>query len=201
MGTESELRSIVSTLNQVRTAGQVRAAIGSALVAIHEAYDVADMIDDASRRRAAINELDQARIGLERWYGKIIPTGAADYRAEWSKYRNLVERAYITIAGVEGTAGYRPRTSNWEILRESVKEGTGTVTDVVTGAADLAGKVVGGAAGAAGKGAGNLLGGLFSGLGFSGTLHLVVIGALVLLFLNRGTVIGRVSGLLGKVGG
>ena len=198
-GTASEISSIVRTLNQVTTAGQTRSAIGSALVAIHHAYDIADMIRDDDLKRGARGELDQARIALGRWYDRIVPNGATDFRSEWGKNRHLVERAYVVIAGVEGTAGYKPRTSNWEILRESVKDGMGTVTDVITGAADVAGAVVGGAAGAAGKGAGSLLGGLFSGLGFSGTAHLVLIGGLVFLFINRGTVLGKLGGLVGKV--
>jgi hypothetical protein len=199
--TEQELPQIVRTLNSVTTAAQTRSAIGSALVALHNAYDVADRIGNDERRAAAVNELNQARLRLEEWIRRIVPTGNTDYRSEWGKYRKWVEQAYVVIAGVEGTAGYKPRTSNWEILRESVKEGMGTVTDVVTGAADVAGAVVGGAAGAAGKGAGSLLGGLFSGLGLGGTFYLVLIGAAVLLFMKRGTVLGKVGGLVGKVVG
>lgn len=197
--TNSELPAIVRTLNGVTTAAQARSAIGSASVAIHEAYPVAQRIRDEDRRAAAWNELDQARNGLEGWYSKIVPNGPIDYRSEWDKKRHLVERAYVVVAGVEGAASYTPRTSNWEILRESIKDGMGTVTSVVTGAAEVAGAVVGGAAGAAGKGAGSLLGGLFSGLGVSGTFHLVLIGGAVLLFLKRGTILGRVGGLVGKV--
>jgi hypothetical protein len=196
--TESQLSAINKTLESVTTAGQARAAIGSALVAIHDAYSIAERIDDDDRRRASWNELDQARIALERWYAKIVPTGGADFRQEWSKYKHLVKAAYGVVSGVEGAADWVPRTSNWEILRESVKEGMGTVTDVVKGAAELAGEVVGGAAGAAGKGAGSLLGGLFSGLGLSGTFYLVLIGAGVLIYFNRATVLGKVGGLVGK---
>lgn len=199
--TESQLSAIVQTLNQVKTAAQTRSAIGSALKAMGSTYDIAAKIDNERNRQAAFNELDQARMALERWYARIIPTGLEDYRSEWAKYRNLVERAYVVISGVEGTAGYVPRTSNWEILRESVKEGIGNVKDVVAGAADTAGEILGGVAGAAGKGAGSLVGGLFSGLGLSGTFYLVLIGGAVLLFMKRGTVLGKVGGLVGKVVG
>lgn len=199
--TESQLSAIVDTLNRVRTAGQVRSAIGSALVSLHYTYDAAASIRDDARRQAARNELDQVRIALEQWYRKIVPTGDQDFSHEWAKNRQLVHRAYIVISGVEGTAGWTPRTSNWEILRESVKEGLGTVTAVVQGAAETAGMVVGGAAGAAGKGVGSALGGIFSGLGVGGTLYLVLIGGAVLLFMKRGTVLGKVGGLVGKAVG
>lgn len=199
--TESQLRAIVDTLNKVQNAAQTRSAIGAALVALHHTYPIAESIGDDRLRQSARAELDGRRLALERWYRQIVPTGLEDFRSEWSKHRRLVEGAYITISGVEGMAGYTPRTSHWEILRESVNEGLGTVTSVVTGAAETAGLVVGGVAGAAGKGAGTLLGGLFSGLGVSGVLHLAVIGAVVLLVVNRGTVLGKVGGLIGKVGG
>jgi hypothetical protein len=196
--TEAQLPSIVRTLNTITTAGQTRSAIGAALVALHEGYAVAKMIDDDKRRAAAENELNQARIALERWIRLIVPTGPQPFQQEWQKNRHLVERAYIVIAGVEGAAEYTPRTSNWEILRESVKEGMGTVTTVIKEAAATAGEVVGAAAGAAGKGAGSLLGGLFSGLGASGLIHLVLIGAVVLVVVKRTTVLGKLGSAIGK---
>jgi hypothetical protein len=198
--TESELPSIVRTLNQVTTAAQARSAIGAASVALHNAYPVARMIADDDLERGAWNELDQARMALELWYSKIVPNGPVDFRDEWAKKRHLVEKAYVVVSGVEGTAGYKPRTSNWEILRESVKEGMGTVTSVVTGAAEVAGAVVGGAAGAAGKGAGSLLGGLFGGLGLSGTFYVVLFGGLAFLIWSkagRGLALGVASKVVG----
>src|SRR5687768_9182808 len=191
--TSGELTQITREHNGIQTASQVRLAIGAALKSIGMTYPVADRVSDDDTRRSLKNQLDQARVPLENWIRRIYPTGSEDYRTEWQKHREMVRHAYVVIAGVEGAANYVPRTSNWEILREAIREGQGTVAEVLTGAGQLAG----GVAGAAGKGAGGLLGGIFSGLGISGTLHIAIIGAVVLLVVTKGSIIGTVRKVAG----
>lgn len=190
--TADELTAITRVHNSITTAAQVRLAIGAALKAIGNAYPVADQIPDSATRATAKSQLDQSRNYLTAWFKRIYPIGQEDYRNEWEKHRNEVRRAYVTIAGIEGAANYVPRTSNAEILQDAIREGQGTIASVL----NTVGQVAGGVAGAAGEGVGGALGGVFKGLGIKGTLHLAVIGAVVLLVVTKGGIIGTVRRLL-----
>jgi hypothetical protein len=180
--TTAELTRIAEALNTVQSAAQVRAAIGAALNALHAAYDVAGRIDNDQVRRNVTNELTIARQALELWFSKIVPRGGEDYRNEWYGNRNLVDRAYVVIAGAEGAAEWVPRTSNWEILWTSIKE---------------APKVFAQAAGdVAGTAAGSVAGGLLGGLGLSGIFWVAIAGLVVLAIVKRGTILGKIGGLV-----
>lgn len=176
MATSEDFTAIVRALNGVTSAGQARAAVGAALIAIHDAYPLLSRLR-AERERAGRSELDQARLALEGFYRKIADTSPnADVQQTFAANRKLVERGYIVIGGIEAEAGYKPQTSNLQILATSIKEApavftravTSTAKDVVKGA----GEVVGSAAG-----------GILSGLGLSGTLTLVVVGLIVVVVL------------------
>lgn len=190
--TSDELVQITRMHNGVKTAAQVRLAIGAALKSLGNAYPVADQIPDAATRATSKTLLDQSRNYLTGWFKRIYLVGNEDYSTEWAKYRDEVRRAYVVIAGVEGAASYVPRTSNAEILQQAIKEGQGTISTVL----DTVGQIAGGVAGAAGEGVGGALGGVFKGLGIKGTLHVAVIGAVVLLVVTKGTIIGKIRGLL-----
>jgi hypothetical protein len=182
--TDAELTAISRALNGVKTAGQVRGAIGAALTAMSPYYKVAERLTD-EQERTAKNQLNIVRGELERWYKQIERvSAAAPFATEWAAGRDKVQRAYVVIAGIEGTAHYTPQTSNLDILLTSIKE-----------APAVFGQAVGTVAKEAGKTAGNVAGGIFSGLGISGTLGLVVVLVVVLVVLTKGTVIGRVMSL------
>lgn len=186
MATVDELQTITRHLNTVKTAGQARAAIGAATTAISPAYKLAEQLPD-DRERATKNELNIARGQLESWYRQIATmSGSAPYEAGWATNRHKVFTAYSVIAGIEGEASYKPVTSNASILLTSIREAPGVF-----------GEAVGTVAKQVGKTAGNVAGGVFSGLGVTGTIGLVVVLAVVVMVITRGTVIGRVMSLVG----
>lgn len=187
MATTEEFTAIVRALNRVSTAGGARSAIGAALQAISPAYELAKRLP-SDRARAGKGELDSARQALEAWYGQIkTVSSAAPFQSEWSTKRRLIERAYIVIGGIEAEAGHRPSTSNLAILEQSIVEAPAVLTKAVGKAAanvsKEAGKVVGGAAG-----------GILSGLGLSGTVSVLLIVAVVVVALKRGSILGRIFG-------
>jgi hypothetical protein len=179
VATIDDIAAITRTLNRVTTAGQARQAIGLASEAISRTYKVADMLP-SDRRAIARRTLDGARTPLEAWYRDIAQVSyAAPFVNDWSAKRRLVERAYIEIAGIEGEAHYVPATSNLDILLTSLKE-----------APKVFGQAVGATVKEVGAGAGSLVGGIFSGLGIGGTLGLLVVVAVVVLVVTRGSVLG-----------
>lgn len=179
MATIDDIAAITRALNRVTTAGQARQAIGLTTTAISRTYKVADMLP-SDRRAIAKRTLDGARQPLEAWYRAIEQvSAAAPFANDWSAKRRLVERAYIEIAGIEGEANHVPATSNLDILLTSLKE-----------APKVFGQAVGSVAKEVGATAGSVAGGVFKGLGFGGTLGLLVVVAVVVLVLTRGTVLG-----------
>jgi hypothetical protein len=183
----ADISPIIKLLSTVQTAGQARAASGAALDAVHDCYDLLSQLS-ADRARAGKTELDDARTQLQQWYKKIEKvSAAAPFANEWSTHRKLVERCYIAIAGVEGTAQHVPQTSNLQILGQSIAEAPALFVAQV-------GKAAGSVAKEAGAVVGSAAGGIFSGLGLSGTVTLLLIAAGVVLFLKRGTLIGRLLG-------
>lgn len=185
MATSSELTAIVRSLNTVKSAGQVRAAIGAALNALHEGYKLVPRISNADLRSSSTRSLDSARLPLEAWYKSITAPGNVDYSSEWAKNRAKVERAYVEVAGVEGMANHKPQTSLASILATSIKEAPGVFVKQAAAA-------VGAVGAAAGDVVGSTIGGLFSGLGPVGLAVLVV----VLILVVRGS-----KGSLPIVGG
>ncbi len=142
----------------MQTAGQVRSAIGAALVAIGKAYPLVNRVN-SDVAGSLHRELESVRKPLEQWYAQLQKTpGGWSVAREWSQKRRLVDRAYHTVAGVEAAADWTPTTSNWTILADSIAEAPGV-------ALQTAGKAVGAVAKEAGNAAGGLLGGVFSGLG------------------------------------
>lgn len=174
--TTDEIANIARTLNGVQTTGQARIVIGRTLEALSAAYELLDEIPTQLGvpvvRERYLNTLNTARANLEDWYPKIPGSGNEDYRTDWARNRWRVEKAYAEIAGVEGAADYVPRTSNWEILSQALKEAPGvfgeTVGDVLNKAAETAGKVGAGLA----KGLG--------GWGWAGIVLVVVIVVVVM---------------------
>lgn len=186
VATTEEFTQIVRALNGVNTAGQTRAAIGAALVALSPAYKLLDRLPD-DRARAGKGELDTARTALEGWYRSIEKVaGAAPFKNDFRAKRKLIERAYIVVGGIEGEAGHVPQTSNLAILSKSISE-----------APQVFGKAVAEVANTAGNVAGSAVGGVLGGLGLSGTVTLLVVGAVVLLVFTKGTILGRVLKMLG----
>lgn len=186
MATENELIDIQRALNKVQSAAQVRIAIGAALNALGATYPALERISNDDLERSMRGQMDSAGNNLNRWLKQIFPTGSEDYRAEWQKGRHLVDTAYVVIAGVEGAANWKPRTSFWSILLTSLEE-----------APKVFGEGVGSVVGAAGKAAGQAAAGVGLGLGLSGWIFVIVVGLVVLTYVNRGTVIGRVGRLVG----
>ena len=182
--------SIYTELNKVTTAGQTRAAIGESLNALGRTYPLLSKLRD-DRARTGKGELDTCRLNLEGWYRdvKLVSDGAT-YLETFRAKRHLIERAYVVIAGVEGEAGHVPQISNWQILGTSILE----APKVFAGATTKALKEVGAAAGSV---VGGTVGGVLGGLGISGTLTIVVVGAIVLLVVYPG-LFGK---LIGRVGG
>jgi hypothetical protein len=179
VATIDDIAAITRALNGVTTAGQARAAIGRTSEAISRAYKVADMLP-SDRRTIAKRTLDGVRQPLDSWYREIANVSAsAPFANDWAAKRRLIERAYIEIAGIEGEANYVPATSNLDILLTSIKE-----------APKVFGQAVGSVAKEVGATAGSVAGGVFKGLGFGGTLGLLVVVAVVVLVLTRGTVLG-----------
>lgn len=189
MATDADFSAIVKVLNGVRSAGQARAAAGAALNAVHKTYPLLDRLT-ADRARAGRTELDAARTDLQLWYDSIkAMSAAAAVDNVWATSgRRKVERCYLAIAGVEGTANYVPQTSNLQILGEAIAAAPKVFVSAV-------GQAAGAVAKEAGSVVGEAAGGIFSGLGVSGTITLVVIGLVVLAVLKRGSLLG----LLGKV--
>jgi hypothetical protein len=183
VATVDEIAGITRALNLVKTAGQARQAIGRTLEAISRTYAVAKGLPD-DREAIAKRTLDTDRSGLEKWYRDIAGvSGAAPFENDWSAKRNLVSRAYVDIAGIEGEANYQPQTSNLDILLTSVKE-----------APKVFGQAVGTVAKEAGATAGAVAGGVFRGLGVTGTLGLLLVVAVIVLVVMRGTIVGRLFG-------
>jgi len=183
MASDAEITAIARALNGVKTAGSARAAAGAAAKAAKATYPVLERLSK-DRAAAGRKALDLANANLTAWYKRIEQVSyAAAIDNEWTKGRPLVLQVYQAIAGIEGEANYVPQTSNADILLLSLKEAPGIV-----------GAAVGEVTKEAGKVAGNAVGGIFSGLGISGTLTLVVILAAVVLFLKRGTLLGRLLG-------
>lgn len=184
MATTEEFTAIVRALNGVVSAGQARAAIGATLNAAGATYKILPRLPD-DRERAGRGELDSSRVSLEAYYDGIKSVSAqAELRESFqSRGRKLVERVYIVIGGIEAEASYKPQTSNLAIL-----------TSAIAGAPAVLGQAVGAVTREAGQVVGNAAGGILSGLGISGTLTLVVVGAVVLLVISRGTILGRLAG-------
>jgi hypothetical protein len=113
-------------------------------------------------------------------------TGEAPYKADFSAKRRLIEKAYIDIAGIEGEANYKPSTSNLDILLTSLRE-----------APKVFGEAVGTVAKELGGAAGSLAGGIVKGLGFGGMFGLLLVVAVIVLVVTKGTIIGRVARLIG----
>lgn len=190
--TTAELQDIARTLDKIRSAGAGRIAAGAGLRALSPAYDQLARISATDRRNARKNELEIARTNLERWMRNLTAHDGADITALWKQTnggRDVVLRAYTAIAGVEGEANYKPQTSNWEILLMSLKE-----------APAVFGEAVGAIAGATGKAAGDVAGGLLFGLGLGGLIRVGVIVAIVAIVVTKGTIIGRVKGLISGLG-
>jgi hypothetical protein len=181
LSTTDELPAIARALNGVSSAGQVRAAVGAALNAIHAAYDHVGDISSGDLRASATRELDNARLALEGWYPQIAGDDGADYTNDWGTHRQLVDRAYVAIAGVEGAASYVPTTSNLSILLQSISE-----------APSVFGKALGSVAKELGAVAGEAGAGVLGGLGVKGVIFLALGIVVVLAVLNRGTIIGKV---------
>jgi hypothetical protein len=186
MATSQELTDIVRALNKVQSAGQVRVAIGAALNAIGATYPVLDRIADDDTSESLRGELDSARVNLERWIKMIYPVGGEDYRSEWAKGRNLVEKAYVVIAGVEGAASYKPRTSFLSILAQSISE-----------APKVFGEGLGAVVGAVGEAAGKAAAGVATGLGLSGWIFVIVAAVVALAYVKRVSILGRVGRVIG----
>ena len=179
--------SITTVLNQVKTAGQARVAIGEGLNALGRTYPLlGKLVSD--RAASARRELDTDRLALEAWYRQIKDMSAlADYSTTWREKRHgTIDHAYVVIAGVEGEAHHKPQITNLEILTQSIKEAPAVF-------AQAAGEVTG----AVGSAAGSAAGGIFKGLGISGTITIVLVGA-VLLFILQPGLIFRLIGIGGK---
>jgi hypothetical protein len=180
---DAEFSAIVRALNGVKTAGPARAAAGAALNAAHDAYNVLDDLTD-ERAAAGKHELDLARADVQTWYARIAETSyAAPIANEWATGRLKIQRLYQVIGGLEAEAHYTPQTSNVDILLQSVKEAPQVFGSAVGSVTKEAGKVVGSAAG-----------GILSGLGVSGTITVVLVLVGVVVFLKRGTIVGRLLG-------
>ncbi len=128
--------------------------------------------------------IDAIGADVQAWYKRIEQTSyAAPIANEWAKGKQLIQKLYQVIGGIDAEAHYTPATSNLDILLQSVKE-----------APQVFGEAVGSVAKEAGKVAGNAAGGIFSGLGVSGTITLIVILGVVVLVLKKGTIVGRLLG-------
>lgn len=196
MATVDDLQAITRTLNGVESAGQVRMACGAALRAAGAAYPLLDRIPEGNRntRTSLRGQLDTARLNVDRFYKSITTTGSDSYRATWvAKGMTLVQQVYVVVAGIEGAAGYKPSTSNWEILFDAIADAPRVFTNAV-------GTAAGQVAGAAGKAAGGLAGGLLSGLGISGAVSVALVVGVVAIVVTKGTIIGRIGALARKGG-
>lgn len=175
--------SISSVLNAVATAGQARAAIGEGLNAIGRTYPLLGKMPD-DRARSGRGELDTDRVALEGWYREIKDVSySASFKDAFAKKRKLLEHAYVVIAGIEGEASYVPQTTNLQILTDSLKE-----------APKVFAQAAGSVTSAVGEAAGSAVGGAISGLGISGTLTLVLVGAVLIFVLKPGLLLGLFGG-------
>lgn len=185
MSTIDELPQIVQALNRVTTAAQARVAIGAALNALHDSYDVVSVYLSGSVATFYSSELDAVRMPLEAWNKSIVANGNDDYTATFSAKKNLIFAAYNEVAAVEGASGYQSKTSNLQILLQSITEAPGVFQKGLEDALSAVAKTAGSVAAAAGDAAGMALGGVASGLGL-GWVLIVIAGVCVFVFVKKG---------------
>lgn len=170
--TDTDLRDLARALNLVTSTAQARAAGAAALAALHRGYDLVPRVPgslremvrrDLDRRRAAVEEAFRATDRLD-------PGSAVG--PWWKGFRRAIEGAYIDLSSAERVVGYQARTSNWDILADSIREAPGVL-----------GRAVGETASAVGNVAGGVVGGALGGLGVWAPLILLFL--LVVLFLPR----------------
>lgn len=165
------MQEVARTLNRVKTVGQARAAAGAALTYVGQnTYPALERADiPGELERSLRRQLDAARASLESAYKGLpaVSSWTLD-GTTWAPARKAIERLYIESAGVEGAAGYKPRTTFAEALAAPLKEVTAAVGKGVAEAANLVGNA-----------AGSAIGGAAGGLGLYGVL---VVGAALLLF-------------------
>lgn len=153
------LAEIVRGLNAVRTVDQARLAVGESLTAIHGAYGLPNLSSSSA------HSLDLARKPLESFYARLGKLPGAGAVPEWPANRNLVQRAYVDIAGAGGQSEARGTVSLVSELQRSTKD---VAAGIGTGLHEVASVV--------GDTAGSVLGGLLSGLGPVIILMLALVG-------------------------
>lgn len=148
------LTEIVRGLNAVRTVDQAKIAVGEALTALGQTYQLVAQQTWRSDRTRANGLLDDARLPLEGFFAKLSKMSGGSDVPDWATNRNLIQRAYVEIAGVGGELNARRTVSFVNEIPQAAR-------DVAQGiGAGL--KTVGAAAGDLG---GGIVGGLLTGLG------------------------------------
>jgi hypothetical protein len=146
----STIADVSRGLNNVRTAGQAKIAIGEALSEIGRSYRSEPRITAENAR-----VLDRVRLPLESWIRELQAVAdSTDYRDKFQGRRDTITRAYVETYGILGEVNARQSVSFVAELGAGFQALPGQI-----------GRAVGAVAAGAGEAAGGLVGGLLSGLG------------------------------------
>jgi hypothetical protein len=164
-------KAIAQVLNAAKSCGQAAAAIHTAEKLA--ASTLADFSTLTEGEVEAINVLRPALAASGRFFEGKDPASPVDrFTADWTRAKSFIVRVYVERAGIEGRLGALENVSFADGLAEAIANAPHVIGEAI-------GTVVGFAGETVGKLAGGAAGGLLSGLGFTGVLAVLVIGAIV----------------------
>lgn len=166
---------VARELNRVHSAGQARAAITAALGELDAGDRMSWYLNflttpDQDEAQQEISFIRGALAAELRTLGPIGDDQPVDGQS-WERARRQVERAYVTVSGIEGVV---------EGARRADAEVIPILGDAIADAPRVVGEAAGEIVTGVGKVAGNLGAGFLGGLGVFGVLVLVVVAVFVL---------------------
>lgn len=169
---------ITKGLDNVRTAGQAKIAIGEASKNVGNAYSKAFNTGTTfiyGLKNDYVLVLDELRAPLEQWWGEVrgLPDDM-DYTSQFRAKRNLIEKAYLYVAAI-GVDIDAKQTTIFGIPK--------VIGETFSNAPKIFGTAVNDLATGVGNVAGNVVGGLLSGLG--PVLVAVIAGVILLSLQNK----------------
>lgn len=168
------MQLVARELNRVQSVGEARAAIAAAEGELRVGYAAARglsafSVPSPEEASANLATLKGALAGELRTMSHRAAQDPVD-PTSWPRTRRQIERTYIEVAGIEGTAG--------AVSRINV---AGILGDAILGAPKVFGRAVGDVVGEVGSAAGSLGGGFLGGLGMPGILLLALVAGVLLL--------------------